>query len=115
MKIAVVGSRSFHNYEKLKSVLQRYEITEVISGGAVGADALAKKYAQEFNINLTEFIPDWKTYGRGAGVIRNKEIVMQADKVIAFWDGVSNGAKMTISFAKKLDKDVLVIIAEVEQ
>lgn len=47
MKIAIVGSRSFKDYELLKNEVEKF-ITEnsleevtIVSGGAVGADTLA--------------------------------------------------------------------------
>jgi hypothetical protein len=41
-------------------------------------------------------------------MIRNQDIVNAADKVVAFWDGVSKGTKNTIDTAKKLGKEVTV-------
>ena len=44
MKVAVVGSRSFNDYEKLKQTLdQTPSITSIISGGAKGADSMAEQ------------------------------------------------------------------------
>ncbi len=44
MKIAVVGSRNFNNYQLLKDTLDKYKekCELIISGGAKGADKLAK-------------------------------------------------------------------------
>ena len=42
-------------------------------------------------IKLTEFFPQYKIYGKAAPIIRNKEIVDYADKVIVFWNGESKG------------------------
>ncbi len=59
MKTAVIGSRSFSNYPLLRAKLDEYLISEIISGGAKGADWLAAQYAREFDIKLTEFLPDY--------------------------------------------------------
>jgi predicted Rossmann fold nucleotide-binding protein DprA/Smf involved in DNA uptake len=109
MKIAVVGSRGFNDFEKLEKELNKYEIDEIISGGAKGADALAEKYAKNHNIPVKVFKPDWRKYKRGAGLIRNKQIVENADIVVAFWDGASKGTKFTIDYAKKLNKKVVIV------
>lgn len=99
MKIAVVGSRTFSDYILLKSVLNlaaKYGfVTEIVSGGAQGADSLAKKYAQEHNVSYKEFPAQWDIYGKSAGFIRNKLIVEYCDMVIAFWDGKSRGTNDT--------------------
>lgn len=41
MKVAVVGSRSFNDYKMLSKELNKYDITTIVSGGAIGADTLA--------------------------------------------------------------------------
>jgi hypothetical protein len=49
MKLAVIGSRGFINMDLLSITLMKYypDITQIISGGARGADKLAKHYARE--------------------------------------------------------------------
>jgi len=37
MKVAVIGSRTFNNYELLKTTLEKFNISNVVSGGAKGA------------------------------------------------------------------------------
>jgi len=101
MKLAIVGSRTFNDYEMVKDSLKDLTITEIVSGGAKGADALAEKFAKVNNIPVKIFKPDWAKYGRGAGPVRNKQIVEYADKVIAFWDGESKGTKSSIDLATK--------------
>lgn len=108
MKCAVVGSRSFSEYDLLEGTLNEFEIDEIISGGAKGADQLARTYAIENKITIREFRPEWKKYGRAAGPIRNKKIITAADIVIAFWDGKSKGTKSSINIAKKLQKELVV-------
>lgn len=112
MKVAVVGSRNFQDYDLLKQILAEYEITEIVSGGAKGADSLGEKYANEHNLPIEIFKPDWKRLGRGAGPARNKTIVENADFVIAFWDGVSKGTQSSINIAKKLNKDLRIVMIE---
>lgn len=109
MKYGIVGSRKFNDYEKLKAVLDSYEdITEIVSGGAKGADGLAKKYAEEKNIPLTEYRPDYKKFGKAAPLKRNTTIIEESDKVIAFWNGKSKGTKDSISKAEERNVPVSV-------
>lgn len=112
MKYAIVGSRSVTNYTKIVEILNSYAITSIVSGGANGVDKLAEQYAAENQLPITLFIPDWKLHGRGAGIIRNKQIVSDADRVIAFWDNKSKGTLNSINTAKKLGKPVDVWIVE---
>jgi len=109
MKVAVIGSRGFEDYKLLESTLDNIDITLLVSGGAKGADLLGEKYANEKDIPTAIFKPDWKKYGRGAGFVRNKEIVNAAEIVVAFWDGVSKGTKNSIDLAKKAKKVVYII------
>ncbi len=108
MKLAVVGSRSFTDWELLKKsiddVRQQFVITEIVSGGAQGADSLGERYARENNLKLTLFIPDWKLHGKKAGILRNRDIIAAADFVIAFWDGESKGTKNSLEVAAELHK-----------
>lgn len=111
MKLAIVGSRTFRDYDLLNSCLKNNvdKITVIISGGAKGADYLAEKFAKENNIPIKVFLPDWDKYGKSAGFIRNKQIVNEADSVIAFWDGVSKGTTHSIMLAEQLNKKIKVV------
>ena len=110
MKIAVIGSRNFANYELLKKTLSEITgITKVISGGAKGADSLAEQWAKENQIETVIYKPDWAKYGRGAGVVRNRLIIEDCDLCIAFWDGESKGTKSSIDHCKKLNKKLTIV------
>jgi len=113
MKLAVVGSKSFKDYEKLKEVLDEYEdVEEIVSGGAVGADSLAEQYAIEHHIPIKIFYPNWSKYGKAAGPIRNKLIIQRADKVVAFWKtGQENrGTASSMRYANSMNKDLKIIM-----
>lgn len=107
MKIGIVGSRS------LQVDLKKYlppvsEISEIVSGGAIGIDTNAKNFAIENNIKLVEFLPDYKQYGKKAPLERNTKIVQYSDVIYAFWDGRSRGTKDSIDKARILGKKVFV-------
>jgi hypothetical protein len=111
MKLAIVGSRSFNDEVLLNEILDKHKdkITLVVSGGAIGADLLGEQWAKKHNIPTKVFYPDWKQHGKAAGMIRNKLIIEECDKCIAFWDGKSNGTKNSISICKKLNKPFKII------
>ena len=88
------------------------EKIEVISGGAKGADSLARKAAlimQPEGVKYTEFPALWQTHGKAAGFIRNQQIVDACDVVLAFWDGKSRGTNHTIKLAKQAKKPTFIV------
>jgi hypothetical protein len=109
MKVAVIGSRTFNDYELVKETLTKLDITLLISGGAKGADSLGERYANENNITTLIFKPDWERHGRGAGMIRNTDIVKNSDIVVAFWDGSSKGTLDSIRKVENLNKGLMII------
>lgn len=114
MRCIVAGSRSFRDYVLLRESLDRfqaehYEITTVISGKAEGADMLGEQYARERSIPVSPYPARWDLYGKSAGPIRNKEMALAADCLVAFWDGESKGTSNMINVAKELGLKVYVI------
>jgi hypothetical protein len=47
-------------------------------------------------------LPQWKIYGKRAGLVRNKEMIDMADCLVSFWDGQSRGTLQTIQYAKQI-------------
>ena len=80
--------------------------------GAVGVDNCAAEYAERNGIKLTVFLPQYELYGRAAPIVRNKQIVEYADKVIAFWDGESKGPLSVIKYAEKTGKLCEIILCK---
>ena len=109
MKVAVIGSRSISSIDIGAHISAS---DEIVSGGAVGADFCAAEYAREKGLKLTVFLPQYEKYGRAAPIVRNKEIVDYADKVVAFWDGKSKGTLSVIKYAEKTGKPCDIVICE---
>lgn len=106
MKVAVIGSRTL-----MVRDLEKYlpeDTTEIISGGAKGIDSCAREYAHSHGIKLTEFLPDYSKFGRGAPLKRNITIIENADLVLAFWDRTSHGTKFVIDKCKEMGVKVRV-------
>lgn len=110
MKVIIAGTRDFNDYHAVKSTVDRtcWDITEVVSGGASGADALGEEYAKHIGIPLKIFEADWNKHGKAAGPIRNREMASYADALIAFWDGVSSGTMNMIQEARNAGLKVYV-------
>lgn len=108
MKVAVVGSRDL-NITNLEEYLPE-NVSEIVSGGAKGVDSSAREYALKNKIPLTEFLPDYKRFGKFSPLKRNLQIIVYADIVIAFWNGKSHGTKYTIDNCEKLNVPIKVVL-----
>ena len=106
MKVAIIGSRGL-TVEDFGPYLPE-NVTEIVSGGAMGIDRCARRYAQQKGIKLTEFLPNYQQFGRGAPLRRNITIIDYADLVLAFWDGRSRGTQFVIENCKKRNKPLRV-------
>ena len=108
-KLAIVGSRTFNDYDKMKSfIIENFnlnEITHIVSGGARGADSLGEQFAKEYNKELIVFNAEWDKYGKSAGFKRNVDIINECDCCVAFWDGNSKGTKHDIDLCEKAGKE----------
>lgn len=109
MKIAVIGSREFGDYERAKRILSVYPMSLMVSGGAKGADSIGEKYADEHGIQKLIFPAQWDLFGKKAGHMRNMDIIKNADMVVAFWNQKSKGTRDSIGKAYNLKKPTLII------
>ena len=114
IRIAIIGSRNFDNYELLANTLEDYKdkIGLVVSGGANGADTFGEQWADKNQIPKLIFPADWNKHNKSAGFIRNQYIVNNADAGIAFWDNKSKGTLSTIGLFEKAGKPVKVVVHE---
>ena len=108
MKVAVIGSRNLVVQDL--GIYLPEETMEIVSGGAKGIDTCARKYALANGLKLTEFLPEYNCYGRGAPLKRNLQIIDYADCILAFWDGKSRGTKFVIEHCKAQGKPVRVFL-----
>lgn len=108
MKVAIVGSRSFTQWQLIWSyMLGLPEDTVIVSGGADGADIMGETFADLIGMKTLIFLPDWNQYGKSAGIVRNADIVNACDKVAAFMVAAgSNGTMNTIKRAREDGKPV---------
>ena len=111
-KLAVVGSRSFFNFNFLESkILENYKIDDldlIISGGAIGCDSLSQSFCKKYGLKILIIYPNWNKYGSQAGFIRNKLIVENCDELICFRIDKSKGCSHSVELAKKMNKKVWV-------
>lgn len=106
MRILVTGDREWIDEQLIIMWLMSLSPTTVIiQGGAEGADAIAKYYADDRGMDVLTFNADWIKYRKGAGPIRNQQMLDegQPDEVHAFHNDIKNskGTKDMIQRALK--------------
>ena len=111
-KLAIVGSRGYEDLNLVREYVDRLkEDTVVVSGGARGVDAVAAETAHKRGLAYIIYpVPGWEwEKSKAAGFHRNGSIVTEADGVLVFWDGQSNGTRDVIVRTKKAGKWLKVV------
>lgn len=117
MRVLVCGARDYTDRARMYYVLDKlhklHTFTLLIHGGAKGADTLAGEWARTHNVPVKVFHADWKKFGRAAGPIRNKQMLVkgQPDLVVAFPKTIlakSRGTKNMVMQAMKALINVIV-------
>ena len=110
MKLLIAGSRSIEHFDLAEYVSSETDM--IISGGAKGIDSLAEQYADQHRISKLILRPRYDLYGRAAPIIRNQQMVDMADEILIIWDGQSKGTRETERYAKKMQKQLTVVLCE---
>jgi hypothetical protein len=129
MRVAIVGSRGFdfpEAYGILEEAIKEsgFEITEVVCGEAPGAGTVGRLWAEDHGIPVVSFPARWddvsvkgavvktnkwgKPYNAIAGKMRNIEMAVYCDAVIACWDRKSPGTRHMIEQSGIRGKKVFV-------
>lgn len=96
MRVLVCGGRHWESDSAWNAVMTTLDslhktrmITAIIEGGASGADALARTWAEGRKVKCITVPADWAKYGRAAGPIRNQRMIddFRPDYVVAFPGG----------------------------
>jgi len=103
MLVLVCGSRDWQDIHAIRKRLVKLPPdTEIIHGGARGADSTAGMLADDLGFSVRVFYPNWNVHGEGATFARNiKMLEERPDLVIAFQVGGSRGTQHTIDEAFK--------------
>lgn len=99
MKTIICGGRDYYLTETDRNRLSTLPITEVVSGGARGADHGGEVWAYYANVPIKKFPADWEKYGRAAGMVRNEQMAEYAEACVAFPGG--RGTSDMVARAKK--------------
>ena len=123
MKIIIAGSRGFDPYGisdlvwgLISHCIERLlvendpkgRVTEIVSGGAKGADKFGEVYAKANNIPVKVFLPDYINASNPvrAPLIRNVQMSEYADALIVIWGGKSRGTRHMMDCMKRAGKPI---------
>jgi len=109
LRVLVCGARDYTNEskinEELDALFKAYGPFILIEGEAKGADTLAKRWGNTHlpSMNMLPFPAQWSRFGRGAGPIRNIQMLEQGkpDLVLAFGGKKGTGTNHMVRIAKK--------------
>jgi hypothetical protein len=111
VKVIIAGGRRFNYRAYLFGYMDAFnsfvKVSEVVSGGASGADAAGEDWASARGIPVKRFPADWEGLGRAAGPARNGEMAEYAGALVAFPGG--KGTENMIGQARSSDLDVYVV------
>lgn len=110
--IAIIGSREWKDFQRVEHYVDQLDInTVVITGGwwegdhiraTRGVDRIAANRAKLRGLTVVLVAADYDRHGKAAGFRRNPVTVGLATRVVAFWDGKSNGTRDSIKHARRL-------------
>ena len=114
--IGIVGSRRRDSTDDLWACRNKFQEVasgdvRLVSGGCPrGGDRFAEILAKDFGLTITIHYPDWDTYGKGAGFVRNTKIAEDCNILIAVVaEDRTGGTEDTIKKATKLGKKVYLV------
>lgn len=116
-RLAVIGSRKTPESSKpilfklIDQFRAKYPIEAIVSGGAQGPDFWSEEYSRENKISRFIYEPNWYPDGRdkkmnkGAGFLRNKQIIENCDYCIAMIKiGEAKGTMNSIEWCQRLKR-----------
>lgn len=95
LRVIICGGRDYalttSDLHLLDTLHEQHHFTQVLSGGARGADQCGEIWARLNAIPVKAFPAQWDLWGKAAGFIRNSEMANAADACVVFLGG--NGTR----------------------
>ena len=118
MKILITGDRNWDDVETVVSALSTFPSgTILVHGACRGADVTGAAVGEQLGFELRAYPADWDRYGKGAGPVRNQQMIDTEHKpyepiltCFAFHKDIKNskGTADMVSRAKKAGIKVVV-------
>lgn len=103
MRLLVCGGRNLDEalaYDVLDRFFEKqgWVVWLIINGDATGADKASSRWAFDHNVVSDEYPPDWKRYGKAAGMIRNRKMLTEGhpDAIVALPGGTGTANMVKI-------------------
>jgi hypothetical protein len=118
MKLAIIGSRSITNDVKVLQTIHNYIVDNkpsvILKSAGLGIDPTIDHYAKANSIDTVNFLPyhlqdAQANFNSKYFFVRTKQILNNADELLAIWDTSSKGTEYAIKYAQKLGIPVKVI------
>lgn len=112
MKVIVAGSRIIDDKKLVWDAIEKskFDITTLISGGAMGVDTLAEGWAKSKGIPILQYKPHYSIYNpKEAPLLRNQDMARDGDALIAIWKNKTTGTAHMISCMKKQNKPIEIV------
>lgn len=94
MKVLVTGDRNWNNWASVwRSLRGLGPLTEIVHGGARGADSMCAYVANKLGYTVHEHKAKWDLYGKAAGPLRNQEMLDKHPNIglcLAFHDDLAH-------------------------
>jgi hypothetical protein len=117
MRLIIAGSRTLSvTSEFIDQVIKQFqidsetEISQIVSGEAYGIDKAGESWAISHDREIIRFPAEWARHGRPAGILRNRDMAMYADRLLLIWDGKSPGSTNMREQMQKLGKPIYEVI-----
>ena len=111
MVVLVTGGRDFTDSKLVQRTLnylhKGFGFSTLVHGAASGADTLCGEWAESKGIPVLDKPADWKKHGRGAGPIRNSEMLEECPDIRLLI--VFPGGKGTADMVRKAEAAGIVI------
>ncbi len=108
--VIVTGGRDYSDYERFSKEMTKMGPTLVIQGGAPGADALARRWAEEHGVKCETYPAEWGKYGKSAGPMRNEEMIRANPEAVVLAFPGGRGTAHCISFARYAGRAVYQVL-----
>lgn len=115
-RVLICGDRNWNDFDSIRDVIQELKLKEgiqcIIEGEASGADSFARVAGESLGIPVLKYPANWKEYGRGAGHIRNQQMLDEGKPtlVLAFHNNIRNSKGTRDMILKSLKKDIKTIL-----
>ena len=113
MRVLVCGGREYSDFEQVDRILDLLREVEpmevLIQGGATGADALAKAYAECKGIPIITEEAEWHLHGKAAGPILNEAMIKKHKPTILIAFPGGKGTENMIRLARRYKIKVIEI------